>query len=64
MLKQLCDFPDAPPELIITGTVRRSEPVRSNVNSLAMRAKLCGFQFCLDDGKLLPLPAHLVLQPT
>jgi hypothetical protein len=44
-----------PPDLIITGTVNKPEPVRWNVRSLAMQAKLCGFQFCLDNGKLLAL---------
>src|SRR5436309_1418819 len=44
-----------PAELIITGTVARQEPVPGNVPSLAMRAKLCGFQFCLDDGRLAAL---------
>jgi hypothetical protein len=46
---------ESPPELIITGTVERPEPVRRLDDSLAMRAKMCGLQFCLDDGKLLPL---------
>jgi len=46
---------EGPPELIITGTVERSEPVRRFVDSLAMRAEMCGLQFCLDDGRLLPL---------
>src|SRR5438552_7701495 len=44
---------DEQPDLIITGTVTRPEPVRWNVRSLAMQAKLCGFHFCLDDGKLM-----------
>ncbi len=43
---------DEPPDLIITGTVTRPQPVGWNVRSLVMQAKLCGFQFCLDDGKL------------
>jgi hypothetical protein len=42
------------PELIIAGTVLRSEPVSWPADSLAMRAKLCGLQFCLDNGRLLP----------
>ncbi len=46
---------DQSPELIITGTVTKPEPVRWNVRSLAMQAKLCGFRFCLDNGKLVPL---------
>ncbi|PYS09076.1 MAG: hypothetical protein DMG15_24965 [Acidobacteria bacterium] len=46
---------DEPPQLIITGTVTRPEPVRWNVRSLVMQAKLCGFHFCLDDGKLVAL---------
>jgi hypothetical protein len=44
-----------PTELIITGTVAKPEAVRWNVRSLVMRAKLCGFQFCLDEGKLVAL---------
>jgi len=44
-----------PAELIITGTVTRPEPFRWNIHSLVMRAKLCGFRFCLDDGKLVAL---------
>ena len=46
---------DEPPQLIIKGTVTRPEPVRWNVRSLVMQAKLCGFHFCLDDGKLVAL---------
>ena len=46
---------DDPFELIITGTVTRPEPVRWNVRSLVMQAKLCGFRFCLDEGKLVAL---------
>jgi hypothetical protein len=42
-----------PPELIIAGTVGRPEPVRWHVNSLTMRAKLCGLQFYLDSGRLM-----------
>lgn len=41
-------------ELIITGTVTRSEKLIYRVHSLVMRAKLCGFQFDLDRGKLVP----------
>jgi|ERR1041385_904532 hypothetical protein len=47
--------PEEPPELIITGTVTRPERVRWNVRSLVMQAKQCGFHFCLDNGKLVPL---------
>jgi hypothetical protein len=42
-------------DLVITGTVRRQDEVLRDVASLAMRAKLCGFQFTLDDGKLRPV---------
>jgi hypothetical protein len=43
-----------PPALIIAGTVSRAEPVLGPVDSLAMRAKLSGLQFCLDNGRLVP----------
>ena len=46
------------PELIIAGTVTRPEPVRWNIHSLVMRAKLSGFEFCLDDGRLVPIQAQ------
>jgi hypothetical protein len=49
---------DEPQELIITGTVTRPEPVRWNIQSLVMRAKLSGFQFRLDEGRLVPIQAQ------
>ena len=44
-----------PPDLIITGTLRREAPPVFRVPSLAMRAKLHGFHFSLDEGVLVPL---------
>lgn len=40
-------------ELIITGTVTRSKRFLYRVHSLAMRAKLYGFQFLLNEGDLM-----------
>jgi hypothetical protein len=44
-----------PPELVITGKLRREAPSILRVPSLVMRAKLHGFHFWLDDGVLVPL---------
>ena len=44
-----------PPDLIITGKLRREAPSVLRVPSLVMRAKLHGFHFWLDDGVLVPL---------
>jgi|SRR6266851_5534297 len=44
-----------PPEMILLGTVSREMPEIDRVSSLAMRAKLYGFCFNLDDGVLRPL---------
>ena len=45
-----------PPDLIITGTVsRESEQLSRYVASVTMRAKLWGFEFCLEDGVLEPM---------
>src|SRR5487761_197338 len=45
----------AAPELIIAGTVTREEEAGPDTHSLAMRAKLCGFHFSLNDGGLQAL---------
>jgi hypothetical protein len=44
-----------PPELIIAGTVMRESPALPGVRSTAMRVKLCGLHFQMEDGKLEPL---------
>jgi len=44
-----------PPELVIAGTVRRERQGLPRIRSIAMRVKLCGLQFHLDDGRLGPL---------
>ena len=44
-----------PPEMILLGTVSREMPDVHRVSSLAMRAKLFGFCFILEDGFLRPL---------
>lgn len=41
-----------PPELIIAGAVTKDQYPAPEIQSLAMRAKLCGFQFSLTDGVL------------
>ena len=43
------------PEMIIAGTIERDEPHLLRIPSPAMRAKLCGFDFHLQEGSLLPL---------
>jgi hypothetical protein len=43
------------PDLIIAGTVLRDSPALDGIRSLAMRVKLCGLHFHLEDGKLEPL---------
>lgn len=44
-----------PPEMIVLGTVSREMPSTQQVSSLAMRAKLLGFCFVLEEGVLRPL---------
>jgi hypothetical protein len=44
-----------PPDLIITGKLRREALAVPQVPSRAMRAKLHGFHFWLDDGVFIPL---------
>ena len=44
-------------ELMMTGRVNRANEVFERVASVAMRAKLCGFQFTLDAGELESMPS-------
>jgi hypothetical protein len=44
-----------PPNLIISGVILREAPPMLRVSSLVMRAKLCGFQFEMEDGILQAL---------
>jgi hypothetical protein len=43
-------------ELIIIGNVRRNDSAFRATHSLAMRAKLVGLRFCLENDLLCPLP--------
>jgi len=45
-------------DLIITGTVSRGEEIPRKISSMAMQAKLLGFQFWLQDGILEALPSE------
>jgi hypothetical protein len=49
-------------ELIIAGKVTREQNAARRIPSLAMRAKLCGLQFCLEDGVLEPLERQDAVQ--
>ena len=40
------------PELMMTGSLQRSDEVLPRVGSIAMQAKLCGFRFSLAEGVL------------
>lgn len=40
------------PELLITGSLDRSDEVLPRVGSIAMQARLCGFRFSLAEGVL------------
>ena len=57
--RRVCRFtaqtPGADTELIIEGVVSRDEPPDRKIRSLAMRARLCGLHFWLDDGVLLAM---------
>ncbi len=44
-------------ELMMTGSVTRANEVFERVASMAMRAKLCGFQFKVDAGELKSMPS-------
>jgi hypothetical protein len=44
------------PEMIMTGCTQRNDNSARGVHSLAMRAKVLGFRFCLEDDILCKLP--------
>jgi hypothetical protein len=48
-------------ELIIEGVVSRDEPPDRKIRSLAMRARLCGLHFWLDDGVLLAMQPEITV---
>ncbi len=49
------------PEMIIASTIERDDPHVVDVPSPAMRAKLCGFEFHLEDGSLQPLEVDMAV---
>jgi hypothetical protein len=55
--------PREPPELVILGSLSRSDPTVLRVGSLAMQAKLYGFRFDLDNGVLQPLQVEQLVVP-
>jgi hypothetical protein len=50
-----------PPEMVILGHSGRADGAVVRVNSWAMKAKLCGFHFNLDDGILQGLESQEVV---
>jgi hypothetical protein len=44
-------------EMIVTGYMQRNDNSARGIHSLAMRAKVLGFQFRLEDGVLCKLPS-------
>ena len=46
---------DSLPELVMSGSVVRTNEVFERVASIAMRARLCGFRFTQGDGSLLKM---------
>jgi hypothetical protein len=51
-LRMFQENPDRELELLLTGSISRTNEVLHRVPSVTMRAKLCGFQFKLADGAL------------
>jgi hypothetical protein len=59
-LRALRNYRGGKSELIIAGRVSRDAVPKGEVVSLAMRAKLSGLQFCLEDGVLKALEVEAV----
>lgn len=51
-LRMFRAYQDGQLELVMTGNVSRTHEVLHRVTSVAMRAKLCGFNFTLEQGDL------------
>ena len=45
-------------EMIITGCAQRNDNSARNIHSLAMRAKVLGFRFCMEEDALSEIPAE------
>lgn len=54
-LRMFCSAEDGSLELMMTGTMKRSDEILPRVPSIAMRARLCGFRFTLAEGVLKSL---------
>src|SRR6266436_4807001 len=55
--------PTQAPEAIIFGTITREEPRVLRIASPVMRARLCGFQFELENGFLKPMKSDGLSPP-
>src|SRR5712664_4253674 len=63
LLRCLRASPTQTPEAIIFGTITREDPPLLRIASPVMRARLCGFQFELENGFLKPMKSDELSTP-